>query len=167
MNNILRIALSLLIFTFICVPAIIISIPVVGGLLLTSWDGRSTIFGNSKWGRGNNHFSHPTTGFWSEFSWLVWRNPVNNLHFNYLSVDALPYVISGDDNIGDKIAGGFYEALRLRRPRVWEYYWIKSYTLFGYKRCIRVRIGWKIHKCMYDKAAFVFAINPLKPYSGS
>jgi len=162
-----RCLLSFLIFALVCVPAIIVSVPVVSVLLLTRWDGRSTIFGNAKWGRANNHFAYPTKGYWQEWLWLVWRNPVNNLHTKYLAVGALPYVISGDEDIGDKIAGGFYEVLRLKRPRFWEYYWIKPYTVFGSRRCIRVRIGWKIHKSAEDKAAFVFTVNPFKLYSGT
>ena len=157
---------SLLLNLTLVFPLIAVSILVVALLLLTKWDGRSTVFGNSKWGRANDHFAFPTKGFWQEFNWLVLRNPVNNFHTQTLAVTASPYVINGDETIGDKIAGGFYEVLRLKRFRFWEYYWIKPYSVFGARRCIRVRIGWKLHDCADSKAAFVFAINPFKKYTG-
>jgi hypothetical protein len=136
-----------------------ISMPVVALLLLTGWDGKSTIFGNAKWGRGNNHYAYPTKNYWQEFLWLVWRNPVNNLMTKTLSVTKAPYSLIGDGGIGDKTRGGLYRALM---GSAWEYYWIKPYG----KRCIRARIGWKIHNA--DRpAAFVFVINPWKEYLGT
>lgn len=156
----IRCLTSFLIFALVCVPAIIVSIPVVALLLLTSWDGRSTIFGNAKWGRANTHPSFPTKGWWQEFNWLVLRNPVNNLMTKTLAYDWGDQLRSlvGEEGIGDKTYGGFYVCTV---NRFWEYYYVKPYG----RRCIRIRIGWKIFNS--DRpAAFVFAINPWKKYSG-
>jgi hypothetical protein len=150
-------------YLFIILPAIATSIFFVPLMLLTKWDGRTTIFGNEKWGRGNNHFSFPTKGFGQELVWLIWRNPVNNLHSVTLATLCLSSRLIGNPNIGDKIAGGFYSAFS--NAGAWEYYWVKPYILFGAARCIRVRIGWKIKDAGLF-APFVFAINPWKPYSG-
>lgn len=157
----MRLLISIAIFLLICVPAIVLSVPVVGGLLLTSWGGYTTIFGNAKWGRGNTHFSTPTKGWWQEFKWLVYRNPVNNLMARTLAIEwgAATRIVKGDEDIGDKTHGGFYRAYVLN---FWEYYWIKPYG----KRCLRVRIGWKILNSD-TPAAFVFSINPIKPYLGA
>lgn len=159
-----RLFLSFLVFTVICLPCIIVSIPVVAYLLHTPWDGLTTIFGNAKWGRGTAHPTYKAVGFWQEFIWLVWRNPVNNLMAIYLGVAHKPsYWLEGKPDIGDKIAAGFYQA---RMGWAWEYYWIKPYTVFGSKRCVRVRIGWKIYNNP-GRASYVFAINPWKVYLGA
>lgn len=156
---IIRSIISTLIFLLICIPMIIVSAPVVAILLLTKWDGYSTIFGNSKWGRANNHFAYPTKTYWEEFNWLVIRNPVNNLMSHSLALKMKPYTLEGDENIGDKIAGGFY---KITMGKGWEYYYIKPYGT----RCIRIRIGWKIKGNDTELAPFVFAINFWKSYSG-
>ncbi len=155
-----RILISALIFIAIVIPVWIISLPVVALLLLTPWDGRTTIFGNKKWGRANNHPYLSTKGYWQEFNWLALRNPVNNLQCVTLGARQSPYELSGDPDIGDKIKGGFYS---VKMGNAWEYYWIKPYG----KRCIRARIGWKILNNTGEFAQFVFVINPWKPYSGS
>jgi hypothetical protein len=156
---VIHIIISLLIF-LLTLPVIILSIPAVAILLLTSWNGKTTIFGNAKWGRANNHPSPTsrTSGYLQELLWLVWRNPVNNFLTETLSVTKAPYKLTGDPDIGDKTKGGFYS---IRMGDAWEYYWIKPYG----KRCIRARIGWKIHNAD-SPSAFVFAINPWKEYSG-
>lgn len=162
--RVIHFVLSALIFFGICVPAILISVPVVAVLLLTAWDGRTTIFGNEKWGRANDHFAYPTKTYWEEFNWLVLRNPVNNLHSKYLAITQGFYKLDGDSEIGDKKKGGFYA---IRMGRFWEYYWIKPYTVFGSRHCIRVRVGWKIHgNTVGNDSSFVFAVNPWKTYLG-
>lgn len=163
----MRVLFSALIFFFICLPAILLSIAAVPVMLLCGWDGRSTIFGNKKWGKGNEHPSHGTKGFWQEFNWLVFRNPVNNLHSFALAVPMKPYYLKGDGTIGDKTHGGFYRVRmgwHLDDIKTWEYYWIYPYSK---KLCIRARIGWKINGNSREALApFVFTFNPVKPYRG-
>lgn len=152
------------IYLFAIFPAILASIPVVAILLLTKWDGRTTIFGNSKWGRGNDHFAHATKGYWQEFVWLVLRNPVNNLHSHKFAARmSFPRIPYGNPHIGDKIGEGFYKILM---TPFFEYYLIKAYKIFGGRRCIRIRFGWKIKDNLEETAPFVFAINPWRTYSG-
>lgn len=159
----MRIFLSALIFLFICVPAIIISLPVVAVLLRTKWDGRTTIFGNAKWGRGNDHPDHAAKNYWQEFNWVALRNPVNNLQALYLAVAQKDYKLEGDHPIGDKVAGGSYF---IKMGRAWEFYYIKPYTVFGSRRCVRFRAGWKIESNTKSVASFVFAVNPIKSFKG-
>jgi len=142
----------------------IISPLIVAAMLLTKWDGHTTIFGNQKWGRATDHYAFPTNGkYWREFNWLVLRNPVNNLLTYNLAFTDGPHLgeIKGNPNISDKTFGGFYKA---KWGCAWEYYLVKPYDFFG-RRCLRIRIGWKLVNA--DKpAAFVFVINPWKKYSG-
>lgn len=159
---VVKIAISFLIYLLIVLPAILVSIFVVPVMLACGWKGYTTLFGNSKWGKANTHPYLATKGFLQEFNWLVLRNPVNNLHTKLLSVTvASSTIVQGKPNIGDKTAGGFFEA---RSGWFWELYWVIPYNFIG-RRCLRARIGWKLINS--DKpAAFVFAITPLKKYSG-
>lgn len=153
------------IWLFVCVPLMLVSVPVVALLLLTKWDGRTTWFGNSKHGRATNHFDHPTKGsYWLEFNWLVLRNPINNFAGHVLAAAMRDYDVWGDEPIGDKVAGGFYG---VKMGPYWEYYWIKPYTIFGSRRCVRARIGWKINGTTTPEASFVFVLNPWKTYRGT
>ncbi len=143
----------------LCIPVLIVSYPVVAVLLLTRWDGYTTVFGNEKWGRGNGHYKHATKGYWQEFLWLAYRNPINNM-MNSLAVTCKPYILIGNRKTGDKIAGGFY---KIHMGKAWEIYWIKPYGKF----CIRVRLGWKIEgKNPGEKCPLVFAIHPVMKYRG-
>lgn len=66
---------------------VLISFPVVAIMLLTRWDGRSTWFGNFKYGRGNYHYSAPSRGiYWRQWVFLCVRNPVSNFGKFQLSV---------------------------------------------------------------------------------
>lgn len=164
---IIRIAISVLYFFLIELPATIIAWPCLAIALLTKWDGRTWFFGNIKHGRATDHYLAPTNGsYWKELMWMAWRNPVYNLTAKTLAItlpDPLEYDFAGDEEIGDKIAGGFYE---VRLGKFWEFYWIKPYTIFGKKRCVRARIGWKIHNNTTPTAEIVCAVNPFKEYQG-
>lgn len=162
----LRVLVSFLIFLFVVIPAMVVSLFVVPVLLFTKWSGTTTIFGNAKWGRGNNHFAYPTKGFWEEFNWLVLRNPVNNLHSFTLAVrNTTPVKYDGPpEDIGDKTVGGMYT---LTMGKAWEIYLIKPYTVFNKRLCIRARFGWKIYEDNDALAAFVFTVNPWKAYLGA
>ena len=158
----MRIIISLIIYLSI-VPLMVASYPVVAMLLLTSWSGYTTPFGNYEWGRGNNHHTYPTKTYLDELLWLCWRNPVNNV-FRALACWHSPDLIKvkGNTDIGDKKRGGSY---LITMGWCWEIYIIKPYTLFG-KRCIRLRAGWKINGGN-GFCDFVFAFNPWKEYRGA
>ncbi len=163
---IIKVFISFLIWIFVCIPAIIIAPFVVSVLLLTKWDGRSTIFGNRRHGRGNNHFSFPTKGYWQEFNWLVLRNPVSNLCFETLAIKQDFYKIKCVPvcNIGDKDNEGYY---LIKMGKFWEFHYIKKYTIFGFKKCIRLRAGWRIKDNENKTASFTFQFNPIKTYRGA
>lgn len=155
---------TLCIFISLIIPAMIVSIPVVAILLGSGWNGRTTIFGNAKWGKGELNPSWMKSGFWAAFIWLMWRNPVDNLCARVLALRLRNYTHSGDAAVGDKIAGGFYA---IKMGWAWEYYWVKPYTVFGSRRCVRVRLGWKIYQAAAEYfCPYVCAFNPWKPYSG-
>ena len=71
----------------------VISLFLVPIMLKTKWDGRTTIFGNFKWGRGDNHYKAPSNGeYWKQLRFLVIRNPVSNFGTHQLAVDDKPGV---------------------------------------------------------------------------
>lgn len=154
----LHLLASALIWLIVGLPAIVLGYPVLAILLLTKWDGRSTPWGNEKWGRATTHPSVPTTGYLSQLIWMAWRNPVYNLYAITLAAPAGARWGEGDPGIGDKYHGGFY---RVRSGVFWEYYWVKPYGA----RCIRARWGWKM-QANTGPASFVFSINPWKEYAG-
>lgn len=151
-----------IVFMGVTLPVYLVSFVVVPLMLLTKWKGYTTVFGNAKWGRGNAHPTNPTKSYCQELNWLVIRNPVNNLLTKYLAVGVPEgYRLKGDPNIGDKIKGGYYYATS---TDAWEYYRVKPYNLLG-RRCIRIRLGWKMVNSD-SPAAWVLVINPFKKYLG-
>lgn len=161
---ILHILFSVALFLFIQLPLMLVSVPVVALNLIDGWDGRDTIFGNDKWGKGELNPAYMKSGYWAAFVWLVWRNPVNNLLSFTLAAPMQPYHLKyGNPNIGDKIHGGWYF---VRMGFFWEYYIIFPYMFLGKKYCIRIRIGWKILANPSNRAPFVLVFNPCKKYLG-
>jgi hypothetical protein len=159
----IRLLISLVIY-LLCWPFIVLGFPIVALLLLTSWSGRTTIFGNQKHGMAVDHPAYQAKTYWDKFLWLAWRNPVNNL-FHFLGCWHNPALIKtkGDLGIGDKTRGGFYYQTM---GMVWSIYWVKPYTIGSERRCVRLRAGWKIDggKGICD---FVFVFNPWKEYAGA
>jgi hypothetical protein len=158
---ILRFIASLAIFIS-CIPVIILGLFVIPILLLTSWDGTTTPWGNARWGKGETNPAWMKTGYWNNFVWLALRNPDNNYDTTTLAINKKPYTWQGNLVIGDQIAPGFYA---IAMGWAWEYYWIYKYNFLG-ARCIRIRFGWKINGATTPTVPFVFAINPWANYGG-
>lgn len=71
----------------------LISLFIVPFMLLTKWDGRTTWFGNFKYGRGDTHYKAPSEGkYWKQYRFLCIRNPVSNFGKHQLAVDDKPWV---------------------------------------------------------------------------
>lgn len=52
-----------------------------------------------------------------------------------------------------------------KRRVAWQWYYIKHYTLFGSKRCVRIGAGWKIwgvEKLYTEPAQYFSVCNPVK-----
>lgn len=102
-----------LVSTLLFIPwlfVVIASLFAVPVMLKTKWDGKSTIFGNFKYGRGDSHYKAPSNGeYWKQLRFLVVRNPVSNFGTHQLAVDDEPWVWLYDQ----KIIGRFY----------WKYGW--------------------------------------------
>ena len=148
-------------YALVVLPLQVIGYPLVAILLLTKWNARSTWWGNAKHGKGESRGCDTP---WKQYLWLVWRNPVNNLLSFTLAAPCVAHVVNGDATIDDDSHGGFYSITTIS---AWEYYWIKPYTLFESRRCIRMRLGWKINgKQPGDLCEFVLTLNPVKQYFG-
>ena len=92
--------ISTLIFVFAQLPAILLSFIVVPFMLLTKWDGRTTIFGNFKYGRGDTHYKAPSKmEYWKQLRFLCWRNPVSNFGKRQLAVKDAPWVWLEDKHV--------------------------------------------------------------------
>lgn len=83
---------STAIFLFAQFPVMLAGFVVVPILLLTKWDGRTTWFGNLKYGRGYTHYKFPAYNFWRQWWFLCVRNPVSNFGKQVLAVDDKPWV---------------------------------------------------------------------------
>ncbi len=148
-----------LFYTLIFILGIVLSIPITALLLLTPWKGCTTIFGNTKWGRGNIHPSTPTKGYWQEYCWLVLRNPVNNLCSKLTVKFDEFYYLRGDEGIIDQKKGGYYY---ITMTGGWEVAWVLPYG----PRCFRGRLGWKILGNKDGSCDYVCSIVPFMHYRG-
>jgi hypothetical protein len=90
---------------------VLLSFAVVPIMCLTNWDGKTTWFGNFKYGRGDTHYKAPSRGiYWKQVQFLCIRNPVSNYGKKVLSVSTAwswPWLID------QHLVGKFY----------WKYGW--------------------------------------------
>lgn len=83
----MRFAASTVIWLCLFLPMVLISFIVVPIMCLTKWDGKSTWFGNFKYGRGDTHYKAPSNGqYWKQVRFLCIRNPASNFGKRVLSV---------------------------------------------------------------------------------
>ena len=104
--------------------------------------------------------THPeTTGFKGYMNRVGWlrRNRLYGLK-KKLSIPYSPVTIKGNPFISDKLKIGGW--LFVYCDKGWEWYSVTPYTS---KRCVRIRLGWKIKGDKYKEgsvAPLVFTINP-------
>ncbi len=105
MNTARKFLISSRIWFMRFLPVVLLSFVVVPILLLTKWDGKTTWFGNYKYGRGDTHYKAPSNGnYWLQLNFLCLRNPISNYGKRVLSVDDAPWVWLIDQHI----IGNFY-----------------------------------------------------------
>lgn len=121
---------STAIFLLAQLPLILISFVVVPFMLRSKWDGRTTWFGNFKWGRGEEHYNYPAKTRWRQWIFLCIRNPVSNFGKQVLAVKEADWVWLHDVGYkrvrikyGWKTPSG---EMPTRRTFVWRPYVIKS-----------------------------------------
>lgn len=84
--------------------AFVVSWIFVPVMLKTKWDGKTTWFGNFKYGRGDTHYKTPSNGeYWKQLYFLCWRNPVSNFGKGRLAVKDRPWVWLHDPKIVGQI----------------------------------------------------------------
>lgn len=117
----------------------------------------------------------PGTDAWSTYkrrvAWLL-RNVCYGFDMRVCGVKVDPdkdvIEIYGNPDISDQ--NGISGVCRWRAYRdgeliAWQWYYIKHYTLFGSKRCVRIGAGWKIWSVekLYTEPAQYFSVcNPVK-----
>ena len=104
---------------------------------------------------------NPGTDTWSTYKrrvkWL-WRNAAYGFDIDVLGVEVRTtdeVFVEGNPDIGDAsgISGTCTRyACRGSRLIGWQYMYVKHYSLFGWRRCVRIGAGWKLW-------------NPTKPFS--
>ncbi len=78
---------------FVFLPVVLVGFVVVPFMLRTKWDGKTTWWGNFKYGRGDTHYKKPSKGiFWRQWMFLCLRNPASNFGKRVLSVKDAPWV---------------------------------------------------------------------------
>ena len=98
------------------------------------------------------------------YNWLALRNPANNFGVA-MAVWSTPSdrsILRGNQKTSDQGEQGwkFNRMLNGNDTLAFEFYYVKAW---GNKRCLRVRLGWKIG----DKPArLVCVINPLMTFTG-
>jgi len=80
----MRLLISFLIWIYAFIPVVVIGYPITAILLLTSWQGFTTPWGNILYGRAGN--IHIGTAWYSAWIFLAVRNPASNWGKLYLSV---------------------------------------------------------------------------------
>lgn len=156
-----RLFLSYALWFLTYIPLICVSAIAVPVMLHTGWDGRSTWFGNRKYGRFGNK-EYPTKTRWQEWLFLVIRNPISNFGKEVMShtVAAL-VIVEGNPKITDGspgITGSYYA----RSGWAWEIRMV--YRTFP-GRCFEGRWGWKLlDKRVGDECTFVCRANPFKKF---
>jgi len=123
--------------------------------------------------------------FWTHYTWLAFRNPLNYFGYVVLGFVAGDRVLTtfskfpsinlradqehceiGDGS--DDVPGLFTAELENNDKTYFEYYYIKKYNFFGTTKCIRVRIGHKIGSNTKpgQHCQWVFVISPFHSYDG-
>ncbi len=120
--------------------------------------------------------------YWERLNWLGLRNPVN--YFNYKVLGYTPATTA----VVNKIKGKSFKNVKYQYLEVfdgvsfvvspwgdlvemenlyYEYYYIRTYNFFGFKRNFYFRMGWKLNNTSDIEPGttyeWVFTINPIKP----
>lgn len=180
--RILLLLVSLAIKLLIDLPMMLIGLLVIGIALPFSKDDQlprwAWPWGNADHGNDGDSFwineKGAGRGWWASYQWLALRNPTFNFSKYVLGLVATgawrysgvpPLDANGQSQIGDKKGPGWSW---IRMGWAWEFYYVRPYTAFGYRRCVRFRAGWKLfNKPKGERCQFVFAINPMMSYSGT
>lgn len=114
MSKALQFITSSLIWFCLFLPMVLLSFIVTPLLCLTKWDGKTTWFGNAKYGRGDTHYKAPSEGkYWKQVRFLCIRNPVSNFGKQVLSLpDSLGWPWLHDQHV----VGTFYWMYGWKNP---------------------------------------------------
>ena len=118
---------------------------------------------------------HPGTGkwqtYWRRVCWL-WRNAAYGFDMRVCGIKVNPdsdnIMHEGNPDIGDNTGiSGLCKWFAYRKGELiaWQWYFCKHYTIFGFKKCVRIGFGWKIwndEKLRSEPAQYWLYINPVK-----
>ena len=164
----LRIFVALLIKIYINLPMMLLGYFLVPVGIKKGFKGWLWPWGNDDHPDNGGNFWKKKCGdsFWCAWKWFAIRNPTFNFtkyKLGFLSEGKAIFIDGTGTKVGDTRGEGWYYA---RERWAWEFYYIKAYTIFGFRRCVRLRAGWKIMGKGYGEIAqFCFAPNPCHPYT--
>lgn len=115
---IFKFILSSFIWFGLFLPMVLLSFIITPIMCLTKWDGKTTWFGNFKYGRGDTHYKAPSEGkYWKQVRFLCIRNPVSNFGKRVLSVQERPVNALGFPWLYDQhVVGTFYWMYGWKNP---------------------------------------------------
>lgn len=117
-----------------------------------------------------------SSGYWNLYVWLAWRNPLNYFGYKILgfTVTNKLRVLEESNNqyeVGDLKHDGEYKVLLEQEGKYYfEYYRVIKYAFQGVRKCIRIRIGWKIQRTidlgLGEHVQWVCSFKILNSYTG-
>lgn len=169
----LRLLKSLLIFFFVCIPLQLVSgiilLPVCYYLKSTRLPKVLRWFDNADTWVGRDDSVYLTvlaSGWWNNYCWLAWRNPLNYFGYKVLgcNIQNSPITLSdGNPNVGNTTeAGYFHQELS---NGYYQYYYVKKWSS---TKCLRFRLGWKFStpNAIPGWYQFAFTFQPWLDYTG-
>ena len=109
----------------------------------------------------STYLSVVSSGWWSRYVWLAFRNPCN--YFGYKVLGFIASFSVPRSSVGDS-AGDVPGLFHIEQSGYYEYYYIKKWSS---TKCFRFRMGWKLSDTKSgDWVERVFVIQPYKSYTG-
>lgn len=117
------------------------------------------------------YFAVRSSGWWNNYLWLAWRNPLNYFGYQVLGFiiqqGFIQTVYSGSANVGDgtgQLSGFYFSEVEQNGSTYYEYYFIIKYST---TTCFRFRMGHKIGSALPGVLCqFVGVISPYHSYNG-
>ncbi len=183
MKHIIRFINHMFIFLFVCLPLMLLGIPMVAiGLSLIYNSDLKLPWFCRWWDNADLYTARNTTSYkeiclrgkWTRYCWLAFRNPMNYFDYAYLGLkwfgnEVYTHYDPKNNDVGDGTRSGFkYIEVVHGREVYYEYYLIYQFP-FWPEKCFRYRMGWKIgdnNNKPFTISQWCLVIAPFFPYTG-
>ncbi len=181
-----RLVVFLCTFLFLCVPIMFLGVILLLLYLpfssspqlpffLRWWDCADFYVGRDT----STYLSVISKGWWSRYTWLAFRNPMNYFDYNYLGLHiqypcTFTRYMPGEEDVNNNNKQGLrhIELINGDKKTYFEYFYIKAYKIpfVSQYKCIRFRMGWKIQDLdnqNHSVVQWVLTFNPINPFTGT